>query len=123
MSSCPSVTSASSGWLLQYRPWVSSLVISITHVGDRSCFVSRKAEVREDKKLAQDHPAIKGQSLHLTQGSLISSLFVLTLCCFSHTHTHTHTELWAGQCGIPSGTQMSPKSLPLVSLMHTTPCI
>ena len=41
----------------------------------------------------------------------------------THTHTHTHTELWAGQCGTPSGTRMSPESPPLVSLTRTTPCV
>lgn len=98
MSNCPAVTSTLSGWLLQYRQWVLSSP-SQTWETERY-FVGGKTEVRGDKKLAQDHPAIKGQSQDLNQGSLISRLFMLMLCCFSqhvtHTYIHTHTALgWA----------------------------
>lgn len=98
MSNCPAVTSTLSGWLLQYRQWVLSSP-SQTWETERY-FVGGKTEVRGDKKLAQDHPAIKGQSQDLNQGSLISRLFMLMLCCFSqhvtHTYIHTHRALgWA----------------------------
>ena len=91
MSSCPSVTSASSGWL--HSTGTGCLLLSSPSQTweTECCFVGGKAEVREDKKLAQDHPAIKGQSQNLNQGSLISRL-LCSRYAVSHTHTHTHSS-------------------------------
>ena len=89
---CPAVTSTLSGWSPQHRRCVSS---SPSQTRETECYFAGGNEVRGDKKLAQDHPAIKGQSHDWNQGSLTSRIFMLMLC-HTHTHTHTHTALgWA----------------------------